>query len=175
MEGLMMPTEDKQQIEDLTAYIDKKSVEGFNVAKAYPIDNALFNKTEVSFTKSDSDPQILINLSFTSPAKIKFFELRGTSNTKARPKTIKIFKNKVTADFDECENDEPTQEITLKEADYSGKTELKFVKFQSVTSLTIFIQDNCGADTTEFSSLTFYGLRSGDMDVKQLKKVGEDE
>ena len=107
------------------------------MSKSYPVDNALFNKTEVSFTRSDTDAQLLINLSFITPVRIKYFEIRGTSKAKERPKTIRFFKNKVSADFDECENDEPTQEVVLKEADYSGKTELKFVKFQAVTSLTV--------------------------------------
>ena len=112
-------------------------MEGLNVAKGYPVDNALFNKTEVLFSRSDTDQQLLLNLSFITPVRIKYFEIRGTSNLKERPKTLKLFKNKVSVDFDECENDEATQEVTLKESDYTGKTELKYVKFQAVSSLTV--------------------------------------
>lgn len=102
-----------------------------------PVDNVLFNKVDVLTIKSDSDPQILINLAFMNPVKLKNMVIRGGSDPKTRPKTIKLFKNRVTADFEECENDEPTQSFVLKDADFTGKTELKFVKFQPVTSLTV--------------------------------------
>lgn len=108
-----------------------------NLASGYVVDNVLFNQTSTSVVKSDSDPQILITVAFNMPVKIKHFVIRGGSDKAARPKTLKLFKNKTTASFDECENDEPTQTFTLKDSDYTDKTEVKYVKFQAVTSLAV--------------------------------------
>ena len=53
------------------------------------------------------------------------------------PQVLKIFANRNQLGFDEAAEDTPTQEVVLTEKDFNGTTELKFVKFQSVSNLTV--------------------------------------
>jgi hypothetical protein len=49
-------------------------------------------------------------------------------------------------------------------------TLLKFVKFQRVSSLTLFIESNNGADYTALSSLRIFGTPLQGTDVSKIKK-----
>ena len=53
-------------------------------------------------------------------------------------------------DFEEAERSEPTQALELTEDDIKGDSiiPLCYVKFQSVNSVTIFVQSNQGEETT---------------------------
>lgn len=78
---------------------------------------------------------------------------------------IKIFANTKPLGFSECENDDATQEIELTEASLTGDTALKFVKFQNVKTLTIFIAENNGADKTRITRLSLFGSSEKETDV----------
>ncbi len=45
------------------------------------------------------------------------------------PKVLKLFANEIGMDFEKCENSTATQEFELKEKDFSGSTEMRYVKF----------------------------------------------
>lgn len=68
----------------------------------------------------------------------------------SRPKVIKVFVNRPSIlGFDEADGLKATQEITLSEKDWDPKTntakiELRFVKFQNVTSLVVFVVESEG-------------------------------
>lgn len=52
----------------------------------------------------------------------------------------------------------------------------RFVKFQNVTTLSIFIEDNKGEeDTTRVQKISLLGQPAEKMDVAAIKKVGEEE
>lgn len=52
----------------------------------------------------------------------------------------------------------------------------RFVKFQSVSKLSIFIEDNQGeAETTRLQKIALFGSSGETMNVKDIKKVGEEE
>ena len=52
----------------------------------------------------------------------------------------------------------------------------RFVKFQGVSKLSIFIEDNQGeAETTRVQKIALFGSAGETMDVKAIKKVGEEE
>jgi hypothetical protein len=62
----------------------------------------------------------------------------------------------------------------LTETDLSGESpvELRFVKFQSVNNLQVFILDNQGGtDVTEIDSLTFYGIPVSTTNMTDFKRV----
>ena len=132
--------EPKQQIDylDLVNYIDKKVLECLNFSKTHTIEHALFEPNDSYYLESDVDPQIVINIGFTCPIKLHHFTIRGF-NDGTRPKLLKLFVNKKPMNFNECESDDPTQEFLLKEEDFKGETLTKFVKFQSVKTLTVII------------------------------------
>ena len=68
----------------------------------------------------------------------------------SRPKMIKVYTNRPQIlSFDEGDGTPATQEITLSEKDWNpdtntAKVELRFVKFQNVTSLVLFVVESEG-------------------------------
>ena len=95
-----------------------------------------------------------------------------------RPKTVRLFINRSNAiDFDEAENIEPTQEIELSDSSYDSEGlalfNLRFVKFQRVNSLSIFVADNLGGEeTTRIENLRLYGET---MDVTRMSEFKKKE
>ena len=51
----------------------------------------------------------------------------------------------------------------------------RFVKFQGVSKLSIFIEDNQGEEeTTRVQKIVLYGTSGETMNVKDIKKIGEE-
>jgi hypothetical protein len=99
-----------------------------------------------------------------------------------RPKTLKIYKNRAQIlGFDEADDSIATQEIELSSHDWDPKTgtakvELRFVNFQNVTSLVIFVVDGDGnGDETRLDRIRIIGETGEKRDPGKLEKVGEDE
>ncbi|KAF9324160.1 Thioredoxin-like protein 1 [Linnemannia elongata] len=93
------------------------------------------------------------------------------------PKTVKLYVNKLHLGFDEADSVEETQTITLTEKDYEGNglISLRFVKFQNVTSVILFVEDNLGdEETTQIKQLVFIGSSLDGTDMSALKKVEHD-
>ncbi|XP_020520070.1 PITH domain-containing protein At3g04780-like [Amborella trichopoda] len=56
---------------------------------------------------------------------------------------------------------------------YGKPVTLKYVKFQNVRSLTIFIEDNqSGADLTKVQKIALFGTTVETTDMKRLEKDG---
>jgi len=99
-----------------------------------------------------------------------------------RPKTLKVYKNRAQIlGFDEADDSKATQEIELSSRDWDPKTgtakvELRFVNFQNVTSLVIFVIDGDGnGDKTRLDRIRIIGETGEKRDPGKLEKVGEDE
>lgn len=120
--------------------------------------------------KSDSDEQLLLSLSFPQTFKLSAIKLAGPADGTA-PATVKLFVNKSAMSFDDCEDFMPTQTLTLSSA--SATLPLQLTKFTSVSSLSIFIENNQGdEEATCLSSLQLVGLPVATTNMKDLKKVG---
>jgi len=48
---------------------------------------------------------------------------------------------------------------------------LRFVKFQNITSLQIFVEENGGSDVTQITRLQVVGATGDSMDMKAFKPV----
>ncbi|KAJ2998683.1 hypothetical protein HDV02_004214 [Globomyces sp. JEL0801] len=159
---------------DLQPFISK-NVECLNSDVKHPIQN-IFNKDD-SVLKSDSDEQLILSISFNQPVKIH--SLKFLSKSESGPKTIKTFVNAVsTMSFDDVESQPAIDSIELTPEDLKdGKAPvpLRFVKYQSVHHLTIFVFDNQdGSDVTELQQLQIYGSPiEATKDVNQLKDMGD--
>ena len=99
-----------------------------------------------------------------------------------RPKTIKIYKNRAQIlGFDEADDSPATQEIELSSQDWdttsgTAKVDLRFVNFQNVTSLVVFVVDGDGdGDETRLDRIRIVGETGEKRDPGKLEKVGEDE
>jgi hypothetical protein len=77
------------------------------------------------------------------------------------PTKIHLFVNRENIGFEDAEDIEPTQTLHLTTEDLKESAEpiaLKFVKYQRVKSLTLFIEDNQGGETTALGMLKMFGL-----------------
>lgn len=77
-------------------------------------------------------------------------------------------------DFEEAERSEPTQALELTEDDIKedGIVPLRYVKFQNVNSVTIFVQSNQGEEeTTRISYFTFIGTPVQATNMNDFKRV----
>jgi hypothetical protein len=60
------------------------------------------------------------------------------------PKQLRLFVNKNAMDFDSARDGAPAQELELSPEQFGERIELRFVKFQAVTTLSIFVPSNQG-------------------------------
>jgi hypothetical protein len=76
------------------------------------------------------------------------------------PKEIKTFINRLTLGFDDAESIPETESLTLSEKDLAPNAvvPLRFVRYQSVNSIVLFIKSNQGdEESTVLKQLVFYG------------------
>ena len=144
---------------------------------------------------SDTDEQLMLFIPFQSTLKVHSLHLTSMRVPKAseeddtedddtpmRPKTIKIYTNRPsTLGFEEADDIPPTQSLELKASDWDEKTgtakiELRFVKFQNVSSLVIFVVDGDGdGDKVRVDRIRIIGEKGEKKDLGKLEKVGHGE
>jgi hypothetical protein len=97
-----------------------------------------------------------------------------------RPKTIHIYTNRPhILGFDEAEDIPPTQTIILAASDWdstgTANVALRFVKFQNVTSLVLFIVDGDGSsERMRLDRVRIIGETGEKRDQGKLEKVSDD-
>lgn len=99
-----------------------------------------------------------------------------------RPKTIKLFTNRPhNLGFDEADDLPPTQQIELSASDWDGATGtanvgLRYVKFQNINSLVIFIVDGDGdGDTVRVDRVRLVGESGEKREMGKLEKIGDEQ
>ncbi|GBG27895.1 PITH domain-containing protein 1 [Hondaea fermentalgiana] len=104
----------------------------------------------------EDDAELIFHIPFTVAVKLKSFCIIGGPNGEA-PMHAKLFVNRDDVDFEMAHDLAPVQEFELAE-DFAGAIDypVKASKFSNITSLTIFIPENHGADSTR---ITFIGLK----------------
>jgi len=112
--------------------------------------------------QSDSDAQLLIRITFGAFVKIKAIKITAPADT--GPSSIKLFVNPGSLDFEGAEDEDPTQEIELDQDDLKKDAKpkpVKFVKFQKVSTLVIFVPENHDdADQTVIQGIQILGKSS---------------
>merc|ERR1719296_417016 len=147
------PAEDGTQLLDLSDKLDKTACYARNENTSYPWGNLFIGDSRLGM-QSDADEQLIIHLSFQEFVRvksIKFTEWNRGADPDMNPVTVHIYLNRVNLGFEDIEDIEPTQSITLTSSDLqevSDAIDLYYVKFQRVKSLTLFIEDNAGGDVT---------------------------
>ncbi|KAG0166909.1 Thioredoxin-like protein 1 [Apophysomyces sp. BC1034] len=93
------------------------------------------------------------------------------------PRTIKLFANRQNLGFDDAESIQETQtlELTPSDFDENAVINLRFVKFQNVVNLVLFIDSNQeDEESTKIQQLIFIGSSTETTNMGDLKKA-EDE
>ncbi len=144
------------------------------------------------WVESDTDEQLMLYVPFMSTMKIHSLYITSIPPKEAgednddelpmRPKELKLYTNRPNVlGFDEAEDVVPAQEITLAERDWdettgTAKVELRFVKFQNVKSLVLFVVNGDGdGEKTRVDRIRIVGESGEKRDQGKLEKVGHDE
>jgi len=120
------------------------------------------------------DNQLLIYFPFSTPVKIHSLSFLAPKDDSRSIKKIKLYANKQHLDFESIESVAATQEIVLKKDDLIAGSivSLKFVKFQNVNSLTIFVVSNQGdAETSILQNLRILGISTSKTNMTEFKRV----
>jgi hypothetical protein len=123
--------------------------------------------------ESDVDEQLLISIPFNQAVKVHSIKLVAKDIEHA-PRTVKIYANRLNIGFDETDSIEATQSLELSKTIYEENAiiPLRFVKFQNITNIALFVQDNLGdEETTIIKGLHFIGSPVETTNIEQLKKM----
>jgi len=163
---------------ELNTFVSKQGTECLNEDDEHPYTDCLVAGPE--FLQSDCDEQLILALAFNQPVKVH--SLRFKAPKDKGPKTVRIFINQPnTLDFDKADGMACTQDISLTSSQLEGEIiPLKFVKFQNVQNLQLFIKDNqSGDEVTVVEHLIIIGTPIDTTNMKDFKrvagKVGESE
>lgn len=149
-------------------------VECLNENHEFPVKN-LFARGDATL-KSDTDHQLLIKIQFRQPVKIS--GLRFTAvNEESMPTDVKVFINQPHMGFGEADDTPSTQDLCLNSetCNLAGKKDaivpVKYVKFQNVSDLQIFVSENAGSEVTELKLLEIFGTTAEKSDIASWKPV----
>jgi len=97
-----------------------------------------------------------------------------------RPRTIKLFTNKAhNLGFDEADDLAATQVIELSESDWNAEGTanigLRYVKFQNITSLVLYVVDGDGdGEKVRLDRIRLIGEAGEKREMGKLEKIGDE-
>ncbi|KAI4160485.1 MAG: hypothetical protein L6R39_000191, partial [Caloplaca ligustica] len=147
-------------------------------------------KTQRDWIESDTDEQLMLFIPFQSTLRIHTLQMTSLppkeTNPEAdevpmRPKTLHLYINRAhILGFEEAEDLPATQVITLQPQDWdndtgTAKVELRFVKFQKVTSLVLFVANGDGdGEKVRVDRLKIIGEKGEKRELGKLEKIGDE-
>jgi hypothetical protein len=166
------------------------SLEGKGKAKATSGSGAASRSKD--WIESDTDEQLMLYIPFQATLKIHTLHITSLppatseddddEETPLRPKTLHLFTNRAhNLGFEEADDIPATQKIELSPSDWDAETgtakvELRFVKFQNVTSLVVFVVDGEGeGEKTRVDRLRIVGESGEKREMGKLEKIGDDD
>lgn len=155
---------------DLSPFISKNQCECLNEADGHPFTNCL--NSSPTYLESDCDEQLIISVAFNQAIKLHSLKIKAPSDK--GPKVLKIFINQPrTLDFDAADSNQPVQELDLKPEDLNGSPiNLRYVKFQNVQNVQVFVRNNQGnEETTQIQHLSFIGSPIETTNMTDFKRV----
>lgn len=134
-------------------------------------------RSSTAFLESDVDEQLLLNITFNQAVRARTLLVRSSAGAQA-PRKIKLFINQPSLGFDDIEDGRavPAQEFELSEDDVSQgkKIALRYVRFQAVNSLHIFVESNQGGEElTRIDSIDVFGFPV--MGIRDLSGLRQQE
>ena len=174
-EPLKTATDVSGKLEVLNDYILAKNLGVLNAEDAAAVQGIM--TTNGGFLQSSTDAQLLIQVPFTEAIKLKAIRIRAAENkgNGDAVKTVRVYVNNMNIDFGDVDSVEAADTIrfTPAEAKNGAQKDVKFVKFQNVRSLTLFVEDNqTDNDQTFLNNIVFIGTVLAGTNMKDLKKTG---
>lgn len=137
------------------------------------------------WVESDTDEQLMLFIPFQSTLKLHSLHITSIpsgSEDVMRPRTIHLYSNRShVLGFDEADDTPATQTVEIKDSDWDAKTqtakiELRFVKFQNISSVTIFVADGAGdEEKTRIDRVRLFGESGEKRAMGKLEKVGDEQ
>lgn len=100
-------------------------------------------------------------------------EFNNGMNPELNPSKIQLYVNRENLGFEDCDDVDPTQTLHLTAEDMKKPIQLKYVKYQRVKSLTLFIEDNQGGDITALGGIKLFGFPVDSVNMSDFKKQQE--
>ncbi|THG99051.1 hypothetical protein EW026_g3232 [Hermanssonia centrifuga] len=129
-----------------------------------------------SYLLSDVDEQLLVNIPFNQSVRIRSIVIKS-SVAAQRPRLIKLFINRPSLGFDDVQDSQEPDaaqvlELTEEQVLEGKRIPLRFVRFQNVGSLHIFVASNGGDDETRIDGIDVFGIPAlgGTKDLSGLRK-----
>lgn len=165
----------KSNNNDLNSSIDKKQMVCLNQNVKMSWQN-LFDDKADTYLESDVDEQLLLEIPFNQTVKIQALKFEA-SDLDYAPKKVRLFINRNSVGFDEIESLNPVQELVLTPENLKGEPiQLRYVLFQRVTTLVIFIESNQGDnDVTRLNKLSIIGTQGFSADMSNIKAAAQPE
>jgi PITH domain len=169
---------DDGKLVELSSKIETKNCYARNVSPSFPFTNLFIGDSRLG-CKSDADEQLLVHIAFKEFVKIKsikFVEFNGGLDPESNPSKVHLFVNRENMGFEDCDDVDPTQTLHLTSEDLKEGAEpiaLRYVLYQRVTSLTIFVEDNQGGEVTALGGIKLYGRPTDNVNMADFKKQPE--
>jgi len=148
----------------LLSTLDPQQINCLNESTEHNLKSLLSSdpSTSSNYLLSDADEQLLLNIPFNQTVRIKSIAFK-TSNIPQGPLQIKLLINRPSLGFEDVDDADEKQvaqilEVTEDQLKDGKRIPLRFVRFQSVNSLHIFVASNQGGeDETRIDSLDIFG------------------
>jgi len=131
--------------------------------------------------KSDPevDQQVMLVIPFREAVKLKSIRFlcdsKDSDDESSGPKDVHLFVDRPNFSFSDAESAVAPQVLKLTPANLSlgAAVPLKFVKFQNVHSLTVFISSNqSDTEITSLNELELFGFPIAGTNMNELRKSG---
>ncbi|KAE8366191.1 PITH domain-containing protein [Aspergillus caelatus] len=186
---------------DITDQYDPKGLELLNRDSEFGTVKTLFETSKPSalnngkgkakdWVESDTDEQLMLFVPFQSTLKVHSLQITSLppsdgddddDEVPMRPQTIHLYTNRShVLGFDEADGIDPVQTVTIQPEDWDKKTgtakiDLRFVKFQRVTSLVMFFVDGDGdSDKLRVDRIRIFGEAGEKREMGKLEKIGDE-
>lgn len=166
----------------LLEHLDLSQVNCLNEAANHALKGIVSQKkfnTTKEFLLSDADEQLLLNIEFNQVVRVRSIVIQS-SNLAQAPKSIKLFVNRSSLGFDDAEDAQEPEaaqvlELTEEQVKEGKPIQLRFVRFQAVNSLHIFVASNQGGEEeTRIDAVDVFGILSGvTRDLSGLRKTDD--
>ncbi|KIK09444.1 hypothetical protein K443DRAFT_671346 [Laccaria amethystina LaAM-08-1] len=158
---------DAGTIKSLLEYLDLSQLNCLNESSTHTFKSIVSNKAKntssVDYLLSDADEQLLLTIPFNQSVRVHSIAIQSSSFDNA-PKRIKLLVNRPSLGFEDVEDaDEPevaqVLDIPKQDVQLGTPINVRYVRFQAVNSLHIFVSANHGGeDETRIDSIDVFGL-----------------
>ncbi|XP_053975218.1 thioredoxin-like protein 1 [Hylaeus anthracinus] len=156
---------------DLNTLITKSQCECLNESDEHNFLQCL--TADDGYLESDCDEQLILSIAFQQAVKIHSLKIKAPIDK--GPKTIKLYINQPrTIDFDMADSNTSIQdlEFSVKDIEEGNPVPLRYVKFQNVQNLQIFVKDNqSGSETTRIDHLSIIGSPISTTNMGEFRRV----